>query len=103
MLLNLVLNAHQAMGAGGRLRITTGVDGGDVVVSVADEGPGIAAEDQPRIFDPFFTTKPLGEGTGLGLSISYQIVQHHGGEITVASEPSAGTTFRIRLPALSEE
>jgi signal transduction histidine kinase len=97
--LNLVLNAHQAMASGGRLRIATAQERGEVAVYVEDEGPGIRPEHLPRIFDPFFTTKPQGEGTGLGLSISYQIVRQHGGEITVASEPPHGTTFCVRLPA----
>jgi signal transduction histidine kinase len=97
--LNLVLNAHQAMASGGRLRIATACERGEVAVYVEDEGPGILPEHLPRIFDPFFTTKPQGEGTGLGLSISYQIVRQHGGEITVASEPPHGTTFCLRLPA----
>jgi two-component system NtrC family sensor kinase len=99
VLLNLVLNAHQAMEGAGRIRIATAMEGTDVVVYLEDEGSGIPSEDQARIFDPFFTTKPQGEGTGLGLSISYQIVRQHGGEITVTSEPPHGTTFCIRLPA----
>ncbi|MEN8181532.1 MAG: ATP-binding protein [Myxococcota bacterium] len=99
--LNLVLNAHQAMPTGGRIRIATAMEGSDAVVVVEDEGPGIPPEDQARIFDPFFTTKPQGEGTGLGLSISYQIVRQHGGEIIVASLPPHGTAFTVRLPASS--
>lgn len=99
VLLNLVLNAHQAMEGGGRIRIATALEGREVVVYVADDGPGIPSEDQSRVFDPFFTTKPQGEGTGLGLSISYQIVRQHGGEITVTSQPPYGTTFCVRLPA----
>jgi PAS domain S-box-containing protein len=102
VLLNLVLNAHQAMQGPGRIRIATAVEGDEVVIYVADDGPGIRPEDQPRIFDPFFTTKPQGEGTGLGLSISYQIVRQHGGEITVTSAPPHGTTFCVRLPASGE-
>jgi two-component system NtrC family sensor kinase len=102
VLLNLVLNAHQAMQGPGRIRIATAVEGDEVVIYVADDGPGIRAEDQPRIFDPFFTTKPQGEGTGLGLSISYQIVRQHGGEITVTSQPPHGTTFCVRFPASRE-
>jgi signal transduction histidine kinase len=98
VLLNLVLNAHQAMEGSGRICISTAMEGAEVVVYVADDGPGIGADDQARIFDPFFTTKPQGEGTGLGLSISYQIVRQHGGEITVTSEPPHGTTFCVRLP-----
>jgi two-component system NtrC family sensor kinase len=98
VLLNLVLNAHQAMEGAGRLRIATTMEGSEVVIYLDDDGPGIPPDDQSRIFDPFFTTKPQGEGTGLGLSISYQIVRQHGGEITVTSEPPHGTTFCVRLP-----
>jgi len=65
---------------------------------VEDEGCGIAPEVINRIFDPFFTTKQVGEGTGLGLSISYQIVNSHGGNISVESEPGR-TRFRVDLPA----
>ncbi|MBK7704039.1 MAG: hypothetical protein IPI34_14705, partial [bacterium] len=68
-------------------------------IEVADRGQGIAAQDLPRIFDPFFTTKATGEGTGLGLSISLGIVEAHGGAIDVVSEPGAGTTFTVTLPA----
>jgi two-component system NtrC family sensor kinase len=67
-------------------------------VTVQDTGKGIPADVLPRIFDPFFTTKPVGQGTGLGLSISYQIVQQHGGDIRVTSQPGKGTRFTVRLP-----
>ncbi len=97
--LNLVLNAGQAVCAGGRIRIATAVEGKRVVALVEDDGEGIPPENLPRIFDPFFTTKPQGEGTGLGLAISYQIVRKHGGEVTVASQLGKGTLFRVRLPA----
>jgi signal transduction histidine kinase len=97
--LNLVLNAGQATGSGGRIRIETSVDGKGVEALVEDDGEGIPPENLSRIFDPFFTTKPQGEGTGLGLAISYQIVRRHGGEITVASERGKRTLFCVRLPA----
>jgi signal transduction histidine kinase len=67
-----------------------------VWITIADTGPGIAAEHLRRIFDPFFTTKE--QGTGLGLSLSYGIIKEHGGEFTVASRPGEGATFTIALP-----
>jgi signal transduction histidine kinase len=100
--LNLLLNAADAIGAGGTIRITTSLEGDRVRVDVADDGAGIAPENLPRVFDPFFTTKPVGEGTGLGLSICYEIVERHGGEIEVSSELGHGTVFSIRLPLASE-
>jgi signal transduction histidine kinase len=96
--LNLVVNASQAMPSGGTITVSSQVDGDHVVVSVADEGSGIAPDDLERIFDPFFTTKPVGEGTGLGLALSYEILRRHGGEIAVDSELGRGTRFRVRLP-----
>ncbi len=100
VLMNLVTNAAQAIGErSGTIRVTGGVsDNGDVLVSVSDDGPGIAPEVLPRIFDPFFTTKDVGEGSGLGLSIVHGIIERHGGHIEVDSAPGRGTTFRIRFP-----
>lgn len=96
--LNLFTNAAQAMESNGRLTIRTWYEDGKVRVSVQDSGKGIAPENLMRIFDPFFTTKPVGEGTGLGLAITHQIIQQHGGEISVESQPGTGTCFHIRLP-----
>jgi len=96
--LNLFTNAAQAMEDKGELTIATWFADAAVHISVTDNGKGIAAENLTRIFDPFFTTKPVGEGTGLGLAISHQIIQQHGGEITVESHLGAGTSFHIRLP-----
>ena len=96
--LNLVVNALQAAGASGRVEVETATDRGGVWIHVRDDGPGIAAQHRERLFVPFFTTKPAGEGTGLGLYISYQIVQGHGGEIRVDSQPGLGATFSVWLP-----
>ncbi len=96
VILNLVLNAIDATGRGGRIR-SRGARRGAVVLSVEDDGRGIAAEDQPRLFQPYFTTKP--QGTGLGLFVSRQIVEEMGGDLSFRSEPGRGTTFRVRLPA----
>ena len=100
VLLNLSLNACEAMPSGGTLTIRTRVEDDRVVVQLADTGCGIKQEHFDRIFEPFFTTKPVGKGTGLGLSVSYGIVQRHGGGIEVESEEGKGTTFIIELPAL---
>lgn len=108
-LMNVVLNAIQAMPNGGRLRIVSalrpgareGVDGppssGAVEVTVSDTGPGIGEEDLAKIFDPYFTTKKL--GIGLGLAITKKIVEEHGGQISVRSRLHEGTTVIISLPA----
>jgi signal transduction histidine kinase/ActR/RegA family two-component response regulator len=101
--LNLILNAAQALDEADAKRNVVTVrsydDGPEVVVEVADNGPGIAGEILPRIFESFFTTKPRGMGTGLGLPISLGIVRTLGGEIVVDSRPGEGATFRVRLPA----
>jgi two-component system NtrC family sensor kinase len=100
VLMNLIINAVQAMGEKGTLTVATGESGeGFVEVQISDTGRGIPADEVDRIFDPFYTTKESGEGTGLGLSIAYGIVTKHGGTITVASEVGKGSTFTIRLPA----
>jgi len=95
---NLIVNAIQAVGDSGTVRMTTAVDGDTVVARVEDDGAGMSQDTRERLFDPFFTTKPVGEGTGLGLSVSYEIVRNHGGEIRVFSELGAGTVFEVRLP-----
>lgn len=98
VLLNLLNNAAQAIDGFGRIVVKTWAEDSAVFISVQDSGRGMSADVQARVFDPFFTTKPVGEGTGLGLSISYKIIQDHGGQIRVASEPGRGTRFLIRLP-----
>ena len=100
VIVNLLINARQAVVANGRVRVRTAYapDREMVRLEVQDSGGGIAPEHVNRIFDPFFTTKPVGQGTGLGLSVSYGIVQEHGGNIHVASRPGEGTRFTVELP-----
>jgi signal transduction histidine kinase len=103
VLLNLVINAEQAMlGANGRgtLVVRSWHDAAReaVVLEINDDGPGIADEVQSKIFDPFFTTKEVGKGTGLGLTVAYAIVQEHGGRIRLESRPSTGASFYVELP-----
>jgi signal transduction histidine kinase len=101
--LNLILNAGQALGPKGRIRIQSALRGDTAVVSIEDDGPGIPGELLGRIFDPFFSTKPVGEGTGLGLAVSHEIVRRHGGELRVESRVGMGTRFEVRLPLSSGE
>ncbi|MCW8827209.1 MAG: ATP-binding protein, partial [Gammaproteobacteria bacterium] len=112
-LLNLIINARDAMPNGGHLTIETrnttldniycaqhpGIAPGEYVeLSISDSGEGIAAEDQAKIFDPFYTTKPQGKGTGLGLSMVFGFINRSKGHIKVYSEGGRGTTFRLYLP-----
>ena len=114
VLLNLAINARDAMPAGGKLTIAfqnqaiepvyAGLNpearpGPHILIQIADTGTGIAPEIIGRIFDPFFTTKPPGQGTGLGLATTFGIIKSHGGFINVYSEPGKGSTFKIYLPA----
>ena len=118
VLMNLALNARDAMPHGGVLRISTETrlldaaacrsmknlkPGLNVVLAVQDTGTGISPEHMRRIFDPFFTTKAVGKGTGLGLAVVYGILQRHGGHIEVETEPGRGTEFRVFLPAVERE
>jgi PAS domain S-box-containing protein len=100
VLLNLLLNARDAVDAKGCITLQTRSAEDRIVLDVTDNGVGIAEEDLPRIFDPFFTTKGRGKGSGLGLSISYGIVREHAGEIQVESVPGEFTRFRIKLPSI---
>jgi signal transduction histidine kinase len=95
---NLVANAIQASRPGQTVRVETQQQGADAVITVRDQGGGIAPEHLARVFDPFFTTKPLGQGTGLGLSIAHQVVASHGGKIEIESNPGCGTMVRVRVP-----
>jgi CheY-like chemotaxis protein len=110
-IMNLAVNARDAMPQGGTLRITTASTGfpddelpkglspdNVAVLTVSDTGHGMDEATQAQIFEPFFTTKPLGEGTGLGLAMVYGFVKQSGGAISVTSAPGAGATFRIVLP-----
>lgn len=103
VLLNLSLNACEAMDGGGTLAISTLHRDNRVAIIVHDTGHGIAKEHMETIFDPFFTTKPVGKGTGLGLSVSYGIIQKHEGTIEVESEVGKGTTFTITLPVADSD
>jgi two-component system NtrC family sensor kinase len=96
VLLNLLLNAIQSMDKPGAIRVSLQQEGDCALVTVADEGKGIAPENLPNIFRPFFTTK--GHGTGLGLSLARRIVESHAGQIDVRSEVAKGTQFLVRLP-----
>ena len=96
--LNLLVNAKQAIEGDGDITITTSHSNDKVQIEIKDNGRGIPEEQINKIFDPGFTTKGVGVGTGLGLSICYQIIQDHGGEITVVSQVGEGTSFTIVLP-----
>ncbi|BBO79599.1 two-component sensor histidine kinase [Desulfosarcina ovata subsp. sediminis] len=102
--LNLINNALDAMDkTGGSLEVNARQEEGNIIIDVADNGPGIPKANLARIFDPFFTTKPVGSGTGLGLSICYGIIHKMGGEIVVKSAVDVGTTFQIRIPVKTDE
>ena len=112
VLLNLCLNARDAMPPGGIIRITVnevrvteglGAPGVYMVLEVSDTGVGMDAGTRGRIFEPFFTTKPEGKGSGLGLAIVYRIVDRAGGFVHVSSEPAQGTSVRVYLPRVSSE
>jgi two-component system NtrC family sensor kinase len=104
---NLLMNALQAMSAGGTVRVRITVETRETAgatfrpyacLVVQDDGQGIDERDLPHVFDPFFTTKDIGEGTGLGLSVSYGIIQDHAGSIEVSSVKGEGACFSVLLP-----
>ena len=107
VLLNICLNARDALDDEGKIRISTAnvtTDDGDFVrVSVEDNGCGMSADIRSRIFEPFFTTKKSGEGTGLGLSMSYGIIEQHNGHIECSSTPDVGTRFNVYLPRKADQ
>jgi two-component system NtrC family sensor kinase len=102
--LNLLNNSVDAMtSSGGIIRISTQTSDGQIILTIADNGIGIAEANLARIFDPFYTTKPVGQGTGLGLSICYGIIKKLGGDIQVQSAKGRGTTFTITLPVAKDK
>ena len=107
VVMNLVLNGAEATRRRGEGHVTVATrstpEGTGVVLEVGDDGEGIPPELVEKIFDPFFTTKEDGKGVGLGLAVVYGIVQAHGGEIEVSSEPGRGTTFRVLVPLAGVE
>jgi signal transduction histidine kinase len=98
IIINIGLNAIQAMPDGGKLTIACTMEAGVLTFVFQDTGMGIAEENLPHIFDPFFTTKGVGEGTGLGLAVTYSLVQRMNGIITVAGALGQGTVFTITIP-----
>ncbi|APO77116.1 sensor histidine kinase protein (plasmid) [Rhizobium etli 8C-3] len=107
VLLNLIVNAADAMGESGKrgtLTLRTRITSSDTIeIDVCDDGPGMTEEQISKIFDPFYTTKAVGKGTGMGLSICYRIIENHGGTITVNSKLGKGAVFTITLPRQDEK
>ncbi len=97
-ILNLILNARDAVGESGEIAITLKADGESAHLSVRDSGKGMDEATQRRIFEPFFTTKAVGAGTGLGLAITHRTIREHQGSLSVESSPGKGTTLTVRIP-----
>lgn len=98
VLVNLLVNAAQAIPERGEITVATRLEEGRAVIRIRDTGCGITPEHLPKLFEPFFTTKPVGKGTGLGLHVAYKIVRAHGGKIEVASKQWEGSEFSVYLP-----
>ncbi len=102
VVLNLLLNAVDAVDGEGEVVIELGTDGDQILVAVSDDGPGIAPEVRDQLFEPFVTTKPVGRGTGLGLAVCHTIVERLGGSLRATEASSGGARFELRLPAVQE-
>jgi len=100
VLMNLAVNAKDAMPGGGTLTVSTRPGDGEAIIEVADTGEGMDEDTRTHLFEPFFTTKGVGKGTGLGLSVVHGIVEQHGGRIEVESSPGEGSVFRVVLQAM---
>ena len=98
VILNLTMNALQAIEGRGRVDIATSYEGASALLVVKDTGHGIPKGALDQVWDPFFTTKAVGQGLGLGLSVTYNIIQRHGGQVRVESSPGKGATFTVQLP-----
>jgi signal transduction histidine kinase len=103
VLINLCLNAAQAMSGCGRLTVDLAHQDDSVLIDVSDTGPGIPPAALEQVFAPFYSTKGRGEGTGLGLSICRRLIEEHRGELSVVNLPAGGALFRIRLPLAAPE
>jgi two-component system NtrC family sensor kinase len=103
VVINLLGNAIDAVGAKGEITISTRRVDGHFVISVSDTGPGVPPALRERVFEPFFTTKDVGSGTGLGLALSYKIVERHHGRIEIGERPGGGAVFAVRIPCNLEE
>ena len=99
VVINLLINAAQAIGGPGTIRVVGGAEAGRVRIEVLDSGPGVPAELRDRIFEPFFTTKSGGKGTGLGLAVSQHLMRAMSGDISVGESPHGGGKFTVSLPA----
>jgi len=102
VLVNVFLNAIQAMPEGGTLTLRTRVNAVGFIAEIDDTGAGISARHQAKLFEPFFTTKPVGQGTGLGLSVARQIIQLHGGTLHLANRSDGGARVTIQIPSANK-